>query len=246
MRAENCWRSLLALPLLLCLSGPAAADGIAAFESQLSDALNQYRDAYVHTGPSLNDPAAGKEALAAFVTAWKGLSDRWSDHPPPHYSEDPLFAEDMAAIAEIAGQALARAKAGAPAQAHASLGQARALLAEMRRRNGLHGFADEMDAFDDRLSEEGDSLLDDPQLTPEQAIQLLEQTAVLAYLGERIQKQSPGALADDANFLEMTEDLNRQIRGLQMLISAGQRDPVMAALKDLRRQFDRLWLLYGG
>jgi hypothetical protein len=235
----------MALLLVLSLASPAQAGDAADFEAQLGDALGQYRDAFAHSGPSLPDPAAAKEALSAFTAAWKKLSDRWAGHPPPHYSEDSAFASELADISTIAAQASAQAKAGVLEQAHASLGQIRALLAEMRRRNGLHGFADEMDAFDDRLAEEGDSLFDDPQLPPEQTVQLLEQTAVLAYLGERIQKQSPTALADDANFLEMTEELNRQIRALQGLIAAGQRDPIVASLKDMRRHFDKLWLLYG-
>jgi len=235
----------IVLLLALSLAAPAQAGSTADFEAQLGDALGQYRDAFAHSGPSLPDPAAAKEALSAFTAAWKKLADQWAAHPPPHYSEDASFASELDDISSIAALASAQAKTATLEQAHASLGQIRALLAEMRRRNGLHGFADEMDAFDDRLAEEGDSLFDDPQVSPEQSTQLLEQTAVLAYLGERIQKQSPTALIDDANFLEMTEELNRQIRALQGLIAAGQRDPIMAALKDMRRHFDRLWLLYG-
>jgi len=235
----------LTLFLVLSLAAPALAGEAADFDARLGDALGQYRDAFAHSGSSLPDPTAAKEALSAFTAAWKSISDRWASHPPPQYSEDSHFSTELAEISTIAAQASAQAKAGGLEQAHASLGQIRALLAEMRRRNGLHGFADEMDAFDDRLSEEGDSLFDDPQLSPEQTVQLLEQTAVLAYLGERIQKQSPAALADDANFLEMTEELNRQTLALQGLIAAGQSAPIAAALKDMRRYYDRLWLLYG-
>jgi len=68
---------------------------------------------------------------------------------------------------------------------------------------------------------------------------------LLAYLGERIEKQSPSSLADDANFLSMAEELNRQVAALKWLALAGQRAPVLAALKDMRAQFNRFWLLYG-
>jgi len=236
---------LAALPLFL-LALPAWAGDTALFENQLADALGQYRDAYAHSGPTLSDGKAAIEGLNAFAAAWTTLRSRWTAAPPPEYSEDLNFAEEMESVSAIAAQAQRQAQAGAIGQAHATLGQIRALLAEMRRRNGLHGFADEMDAFDDRLSEEGDALFDDPKLSSDQIGLLLEQTAVLTYLGERLQKQSPPNLADDTNFLEMTDELNRQVRGLQGTAVAGQRDPIMAALADLRRQYDRLWLLYGG
>ncbi|HVI52072.1 MAG TPA: hypothetical protein VM661_12735 [Candidatus Sulfotelmatobacter sp.] len=232
--------------LSLCLtSGSAWGGDTALFQSQLDDALGQYRDAYIHSGRQM-DPSAAREAMSAFTAAWKGLQARWAAAPPPSYSEDPSFADELQAIADIASQAQSQTTAGAVDQAHMTLGQIRALLAEMRRRNGLHGFADEMDAFDDRLAEAGDSLFDDAQLTPDQSGQLLEQCAVLAYLGERLEKQAPPALFDDANFLEMAEELNRQVRGLQATAASGARDPVMASLADLRRNFNRMWLLYGG
>ena len=238
-------RFLAGLAALLCWEDAAFAGEAADFDAKLSDALGQYRDAYVHSAPPLAEVKTAAEALAAFAQTWKSLAERWAAHAPPQFSEDANFARELDDIAQVTAQAQAQAKGGALEQAHATLGEVRALLAEMRRRNGLHGFADEMDAFDDRLAEITDDPFEDEHLSPEQTQQLLEQTAVLAYLGERIEKQSPSSLADDANFLSMAEEMNRQVAALKWLALAGQRAPVLAALKDMRAHFNRLWLFYG-
>lgn len=240
------WPFRVLLVALLFCSGAARADGIADWNGQLADVLAQYRDAVFQSAPSQNAAPATIEALNAFVIGWDRLAERWSAAPPPHYRESQAdFAHDLAGIKHIGHLAYRQAQVGSVAQAHATLGEIRALLAEMRRRNGLQSYADELEAFDDRLAEEGDSLFDDATLPPEQIVLLIQQSAVLAYLGERLEKRAPAALADDANFLEMIEELNRQIRGLDAAVQAGQRDPIMAALADLRRLFDRICLLYG-
>ncbi len=230
---------------LLIVSGPAAAGESADFSHQFGDAWAHYRDAFYQSAPDRDDRPATEEALRAFRSAWSGLIRRWATQRPPQFSEDREFTAGLRAVAEIASEADHQLGHGALGQVHLTLGQIRLLLAELRRRNGLQDYADELDAFDDKLSEAGDDDLDQAELSPDQFVLLVEQLAVLAYLAERLEKRAPPQLADDAAFYEMVEGIARQVRGLKVAVFDGQRAPVVAALVDLRRSFDRFYLLYG-
>ena len=235
----------LVLLAMLFASGPADAGESADFVHQFADAWAHYRDALYQSAPDRDDRSATEEALRAFRSAWSGLIRRWAAQRPPQFGEDREFATQLRAVAEVAGEAEQQLGHGALGQAHLTLGQIRLLLAELRRRNGLHDYADELDAFDDKLAEAGDDQFDQAELRPDQFVLLVEQLAVLAYLAERLEQRAPPQLADDAGFYDMVETIARQVRGLKVAVFDGQRAPVVAALADLRRSFDRFYLLYG-
>jgi hypothetical protein len=229
------------------LTAPTAAKAgpAADFDSQLAEVWAQCRAALYQSAPShLNGPAA-TDALRTFTTAWSQLETRWATTPPPQYSEDGDFAEELSDIGAIAAQARHQGEAGRVDQAHASLQEVPALLAEMRHRNGLENYTDTVEAFDDKLAETADDLLDQAELTADQQLLLLEQAAQLAYLAERLEKRAPARVSDDADFLDLAETLARQTHGLRSAALAGQRDPVIAILEDLRRSFDQFDLAYG-
>jgi hypothetical protein len=231
--------------IAMAVALPAQAGEIADFDTQFNIAWAQYRDALIQSGSSHADGPATREALNAFHTAWRGLELRWSAHPPPQYGEDAEFAQELAAIAEVAHHAARQTHVDEIEQAHITLQQVRALLADMRRKNGLERYTDHMDAFDEKLAETADDGLDQPELTHDQSITLIEQTAVLAFLAERLEKRAPANLIDDESFLAQVEGIAGQLRGLKAAVLDGRRDPVVAALSDLRRSFDQFYLSYG-
>ncbi|HLN22453.1 MAG TPA: hypothetical protein VK558_00565 [Patescibacteria group bacterium] len=231
--------------LALVVALPARAGEIADFDAQFANAWAQYRDALIHSAPDHPDAAATKEALSAFTSAWRGLENRWSAQPPPQYGEDADFGDELAAIGDVARHAARQTRANEIEQAHITLQQVRALLADMRRKNGLERYTDQLDAFDEKLAETADDGLDLPTLTHDQQVTLTEQVAVLMFLAERMEKRAPGNLADDEIFLAQVEGIASQLRGLWVAVQDGQRAPITAALSDLRRSFDQFYLSYG-
>ncbi len=234
----------LALLALLLFCAPARAAGAATFNEQYSEAWTLFRNALYQSAPEQDDPAAAA-SLRAFSLAWRGLMSQWGARPPRQYAEDPRFAEELSAIAEVAAEARRQIRQSRPDQAHVTLQQIRSLLADMRRRNGLAAYDDCLDAFDEKLAETADDDFDQPELGAEHTTQLCEQLAVLAYLAERLELQAPDALLQDAEFFDMAEQIAQQVRVLNVAAQAGRRDPLVAALADLRRSFDKFYLLYG-
>lgn len=238
--------ALAALCLLSLAAGTAAHAGpIAEFDGALADSWAHCRDALYQSDPAHTDDKAAIEAMTAFRRSWAKLSARWSASPPPHYSEDPDFTQDMTDIAEVAEDALRLAEEGDIGQARSTLLQVPALLSEMRRENSIDSFTDRLDAFSEKLAEITEDSFDRAELSPPQVVALIRQVSVLDYLGEQLEKRAPARVAEDENFLAMVEDINAQLRGLGIAVLAGQRAPVLAALSDLRRAFDRFYLLYG-
>ena len=231
--------------LPLAVGTAAHAGPITEFDSDLADSWVHCRDALYQSDPAHADDKAAIEAMAAFRSGWMRLSARWSAAPPPHYSEDPEFTQDLADVADVAGDALRLAEEGDIEQARSTLLQVPALLAEMRRKNGIDSFTDRLDALAEQMAEITEDSFDRAELSPPQVVALIRQVAVLAYLGDQLEKRAPARVADDENFLSMVEDINAQLRGLGTAALAGQRAPVLAALSDLRRAFDRFYLLYG-
>jgi len=234
-----------AAALALIVALPARAGEIADFNAQFANAWGQYRDALIHSVPDHADATATREALSAFTSAWRGLELRWSAHPPPQYGEDADFAPELAAIGDVARHAARQTQVNDIEQTHITLQQVRALLADMRRKNGLETYTDQMDAFDEKLAETADDGLDQPELTHDQSITLTEQVAVLMFLAERLEKRAPSGLTDDEHFLTQVEGIASQLRGLWVAVQDGQRAPIIAALSDLRRSFDQFYLSYG-
>ncbi|HXP96945.1 MAG TPA: hypothetical protein VN809_09555 [Telmatospirillum sp.] len=221
---------------------PAAAEDNAACASRFADASAQFRDALYQSAPQHPDGLAATAALQAFRAAWSQLVDQWEDCRGAVREETSQRLQD---IAEIASKAAREAAHGRLDQAHQTIQQVRPMLADMRHAGSREFYADHLDAFDDKLAEMADDDLDESEISPDQFVQLCEQIGVLGYLDERLEKHAPKQWAADPAFLDTLENLARQIRGLKVAILRGQRAPIRAALSDLRRNFDRLYLLYG-
>ena len=234
----------LAIWVLLMIVPPASAVA-GSFDVDLSNAWAHCRDALYQSSPGQADGPATAEALDAFLAAWDRLTNRWTAHPPAPYDRDAEFGAMLGAIGDIAEQARHEIRHGRMLQTHATLSQVRALLAEGRRRNGLEAYADPLDAFDEKLAETAEDELDAPDISADQFVLLVEQAGVLAYLVERMEKRAPARFLDDPAFLEQVESLAARVRALRVAVLSGRRDPVAACLADLRREFDRFYLLYG-
>ena len=139
--------SALALALVAALLWPTAtrADATAAFLEASAQAYAPYRGAlsYLHTGN------AGLAALALedMAARWAALCDRFRDQPPAAFAEDPAWQASLDAITGRIETARAQLESGDTAGATAALAPIRAVLGDLRRRNGIVTFTDRIDAF---------------------------------------------------------------------------------------------------
>lgn len=240
-------RFLSIVVLLFMLAGPntAKAGEIDEFNGLMAIAWAHCRDALYQSLPDQSDAKATESALLAFNAAWKILRDRWKAGPPPHYSEDPDFQAELALIAEIGNQALALARKKQITETQAALQQIPSLLAEMRRKNKIEIFTDQADAFRELLAEINDASFDQFELTPPQVVDMIKMIGALSYLRERLEKRAPQHLTEDDYFLEKTNEIDKHLQELTLAVLAGQRTPILRALRDLRQSFQRFYLLYG-
>lgn len=235
-------------PLVLAVAlaaGPAAAEDASPCGERIADASAQYRGAFYQSDSQHRDDSAALAALQAFRTIWDDIIVRWSDCLPHRQQIDEDTVQRVLGVGDIATKALVEAEHGHFTQAHLILLQIRPMLADLRHIGEHDDYADHLDAFDDKLAETADDDLDESEISPDQFVQLCEQVGVLSYLGEKLEKRAPPRWAADPAFLDALENLSRQVRGLKVAVLRGQRDPIRAALADLRRSFDRFYLLYG-
>jgi hypothetical protein len=230
---------------LLIATKSAAAESVSPCNDRFTDASAHYRDALYQSDPRHRDSPAAQTALRAFRSAWDNLIEKWPDCPPNGHAEEGISTQRLYAVGDIAAKAAVEADLGRPNQAYQTLMQIRSLLADMRHAERIESYSDPLDAFDDKLAEADDDELDDGEISPDQFVVLCEQVGVLEYLGEKLEKLAPAQWAADSAFLDALENLARQIRGLKITIIRGESAPIHAALSDLRRAFDRFYLLYG-
>ena len=223
----------------------ATASETSLFEAQWEAAWSQYRQASFAASPIDHAPQAAQQALQAFLADWTQLTRQWSGHPPPHYAEDPDFAEQLNAIGMLAAQATQQMEHGKLDQGYDSLLQIRALATALRHRNGLAEYRDLLTLFDEKLAEAEDDDFEAPQTSPELTFTLIEQVGVLAFLVEQLEKNAPPALIDNTDFVAALAEIDQQTRGLRAAIVAGRSAPTQAALADLRRALTLLIRTYG-
>ena len=231
------------MALILALARPAAAGDGSAFERDFALAWPHYRDAWVQSAET--DAATTTAALNAFTAAWARVTGEAAGDLPPAFRGDPGASSDLDLIGAIADKAAEQARRGRLAQAHATLQQIRAILSELRRRNGVATYDDPIDEFEEKLAEAGDNDFDQAEIPPDQFIQLVEQLGVLAYLVERLEKLVPPQWVGDPAFLESAEGLARQVATVKAALFTGQSLAVRAAFEDLRKHFNKFYLYYG-
>jgi hypothetical protein len=226
-------------------ASPASAQDDERCRDRFADASTEFRIALYQSDPLHQDNASANEALSGFLTIWNGIIEQWETCQPHHLPIAEEATRSLFAIKDVAAKSSAEIRHGRLNQAHLTLRQIRPLLADLRRAEDPEIYIDHLDAFDDKLAETADDDFDDNEISPDQFVQLCEQVGVLGYLEEKMEKKAPTRWADDPTFLDALEDLSRQIRGLKITVFRGQRDPIRAALADLRRNFDHFYLLYG-
>jgi hypothetical protein len=184
------------------------------------------------------------QAIAQAQQAWQALIDRYAAQPPIPYDRDPDFVASLQAVRQVYVRADAEIAQGQLAQAHETLEQARDLMAELRRRNGVIVYSDHMNAYHlemEHLLEQEQSLTSSPQAL----LQLLKRVGVLEYLAGRLRSEAPKSLMAQPEFMEALQALEGSVTMLHRAAIRQDAPAVREALGRLKGPYSRMFVKFG-
>lgn len=226
------------LGLLACL-GARAADPV-------TEAINQayapYRAALFRTNSKAQ--AESEQAIAQARQAWQSVLDRYAAKPPIPYDKDPEFGASLNAVLKVYEQAAGEIGQGKLVQAHETLEQARDIMAELRRRNGVIVYSDHMNAYHAEMEH---LLQQEAALTSsaQGLLNLVKQVGVLDYLAKRLRSEAPKALQSDAEFAAALQALETSVTMLHRAAMNQNAAAAKEALGRLKGPYSRMFLKFG-
>ncbi len=226
------------LALLAGLSAQAA--------DPVTEAINQayapYRAVLFRTNSKAQ--AESEQAMGQAQQAWKSILSRFASRPPIPYDNDPEFGASLNAVARVYEQAAGEIGQGKLPQAHETLEQARDIMAELRRRNGVIVFSDHMNAYHaemEHVLEQGPAMTSSPQAM----LTLVKRVGVLEYLAKRLRSEAPKPLQNDAEFGAALQALETSVTTLHRAAMNQDAAAAREALDRLKGPYSRMFLKFG-
>lgn len=236
-----------ALVLLVPLAATPAsgADGdLAQFNEASAEAYRHYRSAvhYLHTG----NPGLAALELSAMTEKWRALEERFAKNPPAAYAGDPAWGATLTDVGDRIEAARAFADAGAGEDASRTLAPLRAELAELRRRNGVVVFSDQVDAVTAAMETLWVHRHEPPDLADaELSAEITEEAARMRAALERCREEASGETAANPQFARLVEGSLVGLDRIDRAVSEQDQRLLINTLRELR-SFERLlWLEFG-
>lgn len=220
--------------------------GAAQAADPVTDAIDAayapYRAALFRTNSK--SQAESVQAMAQARQAWQALIDRYAAQPPIPYDRDPGFDASLQAVRKVYDQAAEEISQGQLAQAHETLEQARDLMAELRRRNGVIVYSDHMNAYHAEMER---LLGQEPSLTgsPQALLTLIKRVGVLEYLAGRLRSEAPKQLLGQPEFMEALQALEGSVTVLHRAAMKQDAAAVREALGRIKGPYSRMFLKFG-
>lgn len=234
-------RGLVAALALAILVSAASAGPIAEFDGAFRLAYADYRTALAVT--NAKNVEAGDKAVAAFATKWSALSGRYRASPPPQFAEDAKWGESLDAVTAILVRVKADVAKGDLVAGHNSLEEVRDVLGGLRARNGLVAYSDRIDAFHHTMEQ----VVSKPYggLSGAGLTELVEDAAVLAFLGNELKKMLPPDAVSSADFAPALAAVLDPVRELQAAARVGDVEKIKAARSKIKPAFGKLFVKFG-
>lgn len=208
----------------------------------IQSAYGPYRAALFTTNQkSVPDAQA---ALGQATAAWSALTSRFKSSVPAPYDRDKAFADSLQRVQAVYAKAEQQVQAGQLAQAHETLEEARELIADLRRRNGVVVFSDHMNAYHEQMEHvlnEGTK----PLAQPGAWLLLAGQAGVLDYLAQRLRTQAPAALLSQPEFGSALDAVLGSSKSLNQAVLRQDEAQFREALAKLKSPYSKLFLKFG-
>lgn len=223
----------------LCALPALAADAVT---DAMQKAYSPYRVALFKTNS--NSPSEARQAIDQARLSWNRLSQEFGAKAPAPYDRDVKFVASLAAVSKIYDKAAVEIGQNQLGQAHETLEEARDVMAELRRRNGVIVFSDHMNAYHAQM----EAVLSDGARLSDTSLGLLEliaQTGALEYLAKQLVSQAPSELASNAEFKPLLDAVQRSVLDLRAALFTQDKDKVKEALGKVKSPYSKLFLKFG-
>lgn len=237
--------ALLTTAILLgVLPQQARASDLGAFNDAIADTWGHYRQA-VFYGRTGNMAVAALE-LDEFVSKWSVLAARFGDDPPDAFADDGAWKDTLDSIGATARQGLAHLDAGDEEAANKTLVVVRGTVGELRRRNGVRVYSDDVDELSAAMDvlagyrREIEDLGNDGNLAL-----VTRQASVVAYLFDKCDTRAPGPVRDDPEFRRLIDGARESMDKLWVSLGTGDVRLYRIAIGELRSYERILFLRFG-
>lgn len=235
---------VFAVAALLVVGALAATTVLAAdpVTDAMQEAYAPYRVALFKTNGMSR--AESQQALQQAQLSWTRLTQAFGAKPPAPYDRDPMFAATLTEVAAVYAKAAERIAANDLAGAHATLEEARDIVADLRRRNQVIVYSDHMNAYHaemERILQDGAKLL----AQPDGIARLTALSGALSYLASRLSVEAPPRYAGNEEFQTLVKAVREAVDDLQAALFARDAAAATAALQRLKAPYGRLFVKYG-
>ncbi|MEZ5716097.1 MAG: hypothetical protein R3D85_13565 [Paracoccaceae bacterium] len=231
----------LAALAFLALTLPARAGPVADFNAAYDAAWASYRQALFAT--NAGDTAASARARNALSDQWRALIDAWESTPPPHYADDPGFADTLEQVAWLINKSSGQIVEGDLHGAHETLEGIRDELAALHERNRIETFSDRMNAYHSMMEQ---VLRTDLSALDAAAIdRVQEDAALLAFLARDLLSSPPPAYWDNPDFDPLSQAFQASVAAFQDAARSGDPQAIRAAAAGLKKPYAKLFLKFG-
>ena len=223
-------------------TGPGIASAADALTDAMQAAYVPYRAALFRTNAKAQ--AEAEQAIAAARSQWQAVARRFGPGPTPPYDRDPGFGATLKQVDDIYAKAEAQIAARQLAEAHETLEQARDLVADLRRRNGVVTYSDHMNAYHEQMEhvlKEGARGL----AQPGGWLELAAQAGALDYLAKRLRSEAPAAMVQDPDFKPLLDGVLGSVAALRAAVVPQDEGAVRQVLGKLKEPYSRLFIRFG-
>ncbi|MCB1332334.1 MAG: hypothetical protein KDK26_01450 [Roseivivax sp.] len=233
--------AILAGAVLWGLASAAWAGPVAEFETAFRQTYGAYRVALFRTNAGQQaDSVAALGQVQAGLTA---MMARYRDAPPPHYADDPQWAETLDKVAALVAAAQGEVDAGQLPQAHETLEGVRDLIGDLHARNSVETFSDRMNAYHAEM--EHVLALDLSGLDAAAMGDLRERAGVLGYLAQDVLGAPPPEAAGNAEYDGLAKAFAGSVEALRAAVRGDDAEQIKAAVGGLKVPYSKLFLKFG-
>ncbi len=237
-------RPAAAIITLLLAAVPVAAADLADFNAAVARADGHYRGAffYFHT----DNPGIAAVELAEMTAVWTGLTKRFRDAPPDAFADDPQWRAVLDDITVRLTQGRAAAEAGDTEAARTALGPIRQQLADLRQRNNIRVFSDDVDDLNAAMQALWPYRTSPPDFASAAAMnQAKAQIAVVEYLLRRCRDRAPDSIRHSEEFDRLIGGSLEGMERLRQAISEADRELFAYTVRELRSFNRMIYLRFG-
>ncbi len=228
----------------VALSVSAVVPALAAdvVTDAMQAAYGPYRVALFKTNS--NSQAEAQLAMTQTQESWGKLVAQFGSKPPAPYDRDTAFAASLADVAKVYAKATEQVTANQLAAAHATLEDARDIMAQLRRRNQVIIYSDHMNAYHSEMEhvlDDGSKILAQPNGIQ----QLTAQVGALAYLSKKLSTEAPVNYSSNSEFVGLLKAVDKSVADLQSALLAQNTNAVKEAMEKIKAPYSKLFLKFG-